>query len=184
MSRYPVTLKQFFLTQQIDTPTNLKLKQSKYRPFFFQASSRLIGMLARHGKHSTIKLNYFSVYNSLIRKLTYPTTTSSNLLRSHSLVNLLLRLPTNEFSSNQHDFEINSFELLLKKRKKENVTKSSYYGHVINTSYLHLDIENVFYKILFQLLKQYYPLFSMKARKVDKLKFKHSRGKSGKYMVE
>jgi hypothetical protein len=71
-----------------------------------------------------------------------------------------------------------------KKRKKENVTKSSHYGHTLNTNYLHLDIENVFYKILFQLLKQYYPMFSMKARKVDKLKFKHSRGKSGKYMVE
>jgi hypothetical protein len=184
MNRYPITLKHFFLTQQIDTPTTLKLKQSKFRPFFFQASSRLVGMLARHGRHPTIKLNYFSVYNTLVRNLMYPTHSSSDLFKSTSLINLLLRLPTEKFSSNQHNFEINTFELLLKKRKKENVTKSSHYGHTLNTNYLHLDIENVFYKILFQLLKQYYPMFSMKARKVDKLKFKHSRGKSGKYMVE
>ena len=184
MTRYPLTLKQFFLMQHIDTPTILKLKQSKYRPFFFQASSRLVGMLARHGRHPSMKLNYFSVYNILIRKLMYPNTTSSEVLNSISLINLFLRYPTTSFSSNTHNFEINVFELLLKKRKNENLAKVSHYGHTLNANYLHLDIENVFYKILFKLLKQYYPMFSMKARKVDKLKFKHSRGKSGKYMVE
>ena len=40
------------------------------------------------------------------------------------------------------------------------------------------------YTHLLELLTQNQPLFSLKTKRVDKLRFKHSRGKSGKYTVE
>jgi len=58
------------------------------------------------------------------------------------------------------------------------------YGDSYERGELDLSWDRRIYSKLFSLLYRFTPIFSMKTRKVDKLRFKHSRGKTGKYSVE
>jgi hypothetical protein len=58
------------------------------------------------------------------------------------------------------------------------------FGDTLNGVSVQAHLYTIFSRAFFYQLKQYLPVFAMKFRRVDKLRFKHSRGKSGKYTVE
>lgn len=181
---YPITMKQFFIAQQIDTPISLKIKQSPLRPILKHPSTNLVGMLARHGKHTKIRISYLWAYNYLIRKFSYPLIHTNDTTGAPFLFNLMLNIPNNLFTSELHEFEPTKVSILSERGDLLDEIKYLKYNHSIEKDYLHFSTEKIFYRILFDLLREYYPVFSMKARRVDKLRYKHSRGKSGKYLVE
>ena len=182
----PLTLKQFFVYQQIDTPIFLKLKRQSLRPESQYPSERLVGMLARHGKHRRIWSYYLNIYNTLIRDFFFPTQTPMLTRQTIPLLNVLFFQPSQTFlastygfydytySDPKEKFESGELDTRLLMRFKD----------LIEDGEIEYNLDVFFYRAFYSQLHQYLPIFAMKFKKVDKLKFKHSRGKSGKYTVE
>ena len=168
---YPITMKQFFIAQQIDTPISLKIRQSLLRPILKHPSINLIGMLARHGKHTKIRISYLWAYNYLIRKFSHPLVHTNEITSASLLFNLMLSIPNKLFTSESHEFEPAKVSTISERGELLDEIKYLRFNHSIEKDYLHFYTEKIFYRILFDLLREYYPVFSMKARKVDKLRY-------------
>ena len=179
----PLTLKLFFIQQQIDTPLFLKQKRSQWWYVPKTPSQVLIGMLSRHGSHPKIWSYYLDVYNELIRELLYPGSFNHLLYNNQSILNWSFFYPNQSFHSLKESFSsTNKYE--SSKRLEDLSTPRTRFGHAITNDYIKYDLHLFFDNVLYQRLQKYLPIFAMKFKKVDKLRYKHSRGKSGKYTVE
>lgn len=179
MNSRPLSLKNFFLTQQVDTPLELKQGRSKFRPVFVEPFDRLVGMLSKHGRHPHVKLLLLESYDLVLNDLIFK---DSTLTPSNPILRFLLLKPTLTLTAGSE----NSAHI------PEDATRgwvdlpdlstrygTSYVGGVVDLAW-----DQRLRSIFFLHLAQYTPIFAMQTRKVDKLKFKHSRGKTGKYGVE
>ena len=180
---YPITLKHFFIKNQIDTPTFLRQKRSKFRPQFSHPADRLVGMLSRHGKLNRMRLYYLWVYNQLAREVGYNDPSLNTYDGSKLMVNLALMIPAK--TSNDVGYVPGKPESQWSPVNNDlSVLPKSRFGHVIHEGFIDFNVYLFFYNLLSNKLRQYFPIFAMKPRRVDKLRYKHSRGKSGKYVVE
>lgn len=183
LQNHPITLKQFFVQQQIDTPIFLKIRLSPDRVTLKYPSERLVGMLARHGLHQRIWLYYLQVYDQLIREFLFPLSASSSFAEINPTINTLLSTLPKSFISHKESFvSANMFSRDQGKNKRVGVITR--FGDEFLDGILYGDFNLLFHKTFYSQLTKYFPIFAMKFKKVDKLKFKHSRGKSGKYTVE
>ena len=184
-SKYPLTLKQFFIKNQIDTPKFLKQGRSKFRPEFCHPANRFVGMLSRHGKVSRLKLYYLWVYLQLARELAPSSYPLSTLNGSNVMFNLSLNLSSEPFLSILKTSGSSPLLWNLAKTNAEDlISVRSKFEHRLHEKSIDLNTYTPFYNLLFDRLRGYFPIFAMKPRRVDKLRYKHSRGKSGKYVVE
>lgn len=180
---YPVTLKNFFIQNQIDTPIFLKIKQSSYRPTYVYPPKRLVGMVARHGFHARIWSYYLASYNELLRTLVFPNFVEKKVNPNAATLNMAMFFPSTSFNSTSFDFDT------VERRWKSDAVRLSKFSnwrfrHFLEDVRLEFELFLKFYHFLYRRLTEYQPVFSMRAKRVDKLRFKYSRGKTGKYYVE
>lgn len=172
--KYP-TLSSFFLMQRIDIPLCFRKSKSLHHPTMVTPQVRLLTMLMRDGRRSYVLKNYSKAISSLI--------TSSykfdELARDKGWWRHYYRL----FSQFKVAFSAKSTNLNHYFLRTKNVTLVDHYTQVYNSENYeaqgHLRSQSWLYKEWFK----YLPTFNFYVRKVDKLKRKHSRGKSGKYTI-
>ncbi len=168
-----VTLTSFFAAQMVDIPTAFKRIKSLYSATMSTPELRLITMLMRHGKRSYIGKHYSRSLQSLSllnrSSLTWaPEFASWRIYHSiFAQLSVLLTSDTSRFFTNVPP----ALTLL-----------DSYSQELGESGFLARD-NSWFQELLFQNLTQYVPIFSFYVSKVDKLKRKHSRGKTGKYSI-
>ena len=179
----PSTLKGFFITQRIDTPLFLKPKRSYHKHFTHTNTKMLVGMLSKHGLHLKVSLNFFKVYNVLWRHFLSTQVKNLNTPSTISFVNWAFFYPLQIFNSPKYSFNEPNFHESAK-RVKDAVPPTSIFNYQVADDFIHYDLNFLFNDLLYYQLKTYLPIFAMKFKKVDKLRYKHSRGKSGKYTVE
>ena len=171
-----LTLKNFFILQQVDTPIVLHQYRSKFRPEFEDPTSRLVTMLSSHGKQPRIRLWLLGALSSLTSDF-YPRATSMGVLSdSYPLLTYILYSSSPGYSSSSLKLSPTEWETI------------PFFGSRFGHTLLGDDVAPVNPRrvdsILFEKLIKHVPIFAMKTKKVDKMRYKHSRGKSGKYTVE
>ena len=114
-STQPLTLKQFFITQTIDTPLFLKQSNTKFRPLFKFPKDSLIGMLARHGKRTRVDLFFLLSYTQIARQFFFPRSDEVDKLESLTTMKFMLSQPIDFYS----DFDFNFDEISQKKKDNE-----------------------------------------------------------------
>jgi hypothetical protein len=85
----PLSLKRFFLLQQVDTPIVLHQPRSKFRPSFEEPTTSLVNMLSSHGFQPRIRLWFLSISRSLITEFFNPTPDFSFGGGAHPLLTFL-----------------------------------------------------------------------------------------------
>lgn len=181
LNNYPLTLKQFFILQNVDTPSLLKQRRSKFRTELTLPTTQLIGMLAKHGLHRRIRISYLWVYYTLVQQLLFPHVNLNQPQTTRSIINLIKSQP----------LQIDPASLPVKTlRLTQPVDYNNIYdiqpwrfNHNFDQNVIALETQTTINSFFFNHLKRYIPIFTMKTQKVDKMRFKHSRGKSGKYLV-
>jgi hypothetical protein len=126
-------------------------------------------MLSKHGLHRKIWINYLWVYRTLIQQLMFPDSTVSQFSTIRTLLN---------FS----DLNISTKPKRLSYRDISD-TPLWRFKHQLDGDTININSQSTLNLFFFTFLKKYIPIFAMKTQKVDKMRFKHSRGKSGKYLV-
>jgi hypothetical protein len=184
LTYYPLTLKSFFIQQRIDTPVFLKQKRAKHLPSFKYPAAQLVGMLARHGQHKRIWRSYFDAYNKLVNHYLFPISSKYAVRDVLPTLNFALVFPSLVFNSLKFDFSYPDYVWTEDDDTSHPMLPDGRYDDEIVDTRVILNEKRYFHRALLTHMKQYLPIFAMKFRKVDKLRFKHSRGKSGKYMVE
>jgi hypothetical protein len=173
-NKYP-TLTSFFLLQRIDIPLCFQKSKSLHQPTMSTPQVRLITMLMSSGRRNYVLKHY-----------------SNALLK---LSNFLFTAPVSQFSSDSWRYyyrSLTQFRVVCAPsslgyynyfRRPQSQNYTDYYGQSYSAEHYeakgHLRIQSWLYLEWFK----YLPLFSFYVRKVDKLKRKHSRGKSGKYTI-
>ena len=171
-----LTLTTFFLANSLDIPRPFKRIRSLMTPTSTTIFTKFASMLMRHGRKTLIiksltrslihilNSNSFrdaNKYTSLNWRLLYQIFTSWKI--SHSFV-VKQRISVSELLK---DVEISEFD----DQHSTALTRHSTPIHV-------------FSNLLPAWLAQYKPIFSFYIKKVSKLKWKHSRGKSGRYNIK
>jgi len=172
--RYP-TLSSFFTAQRIDIPLCFKKSKSLYGPTMITPQVRLLTMLMRSGRRAYILKNYSTAVQSLSSRLFIKPTEID--------LNSYWRFYYRLFTETKFMQRVSSPESLLwAKQGTSDEYYDQYNQRVMSPSFevrSHLRLQSLLYK---EWLK-YLPIFSFYVRKVDKMKRKHSRGKSGKYTI-
>ena len=168
-----VTLTSFFASQMVDIPTCFKRIKSLYAPSMSTPELRLITMLMRHGRRSYIAKNYSRSLHRLSRlnweeKQWTPESASWRLYYS-----LFAQIKLTHSIYNLVNYSSAPLDMNLEDNYSQSFTKL---GQLAREN-------NWFQELLFTDLSQYAPVFSFYVSKVDKLKRKHSRGKTGKYSI-
>ena len=169
-----LTFDTFFATQLIDVPKCFKKSVSLYRNQSFDLDSRLFNNISRHGRKMYVTRLYSGVVQTLTNQRLY--SSEQNIQNSTYLPwRVLYKALTPMFYNFNHNAlnlaALSDFEYVDK--AAETWDRESY--SVPTNDLTTLSIR--------QILKQYNPVFSFYIRRVDKLKRKHSRGKSGKYSI-
>lgn len=180
------TVISFFIDNMVDVPVCFKKSKSLYGVGFELQPSRFINFITRHGKKEQV----FKFFNLALNRLfcehkdllfvdkylgswslIYTIFSKIYTLHKpfpHSLSPASATEPLNT-SFLSHTFNINH---------PLSYGRSIYYDNNIYVNPLHFT-RNLF----FNLVRKYAPLFTFYVRKVDKKIRKHSRGKSGKYLI-
>lgn len=159
----------FFTNHMIDIPRCLKKGYSIYKPIFNSPHLKLLHILMRHGCKEQI---FATIFKLFVRS-------KLHLLKSCKVVDdsthWLTLLPTLTTALIPALKEFQTFYYLKFKFK---LLKK----HINNAFLVHQEPLNML-TVLVTELKQYEPIFAFKTQKVDKMTRKHSRGKSGKYVI-
>ena len=168
-----VTLTSFFASQMIDVPTCFKRIKSLYAPTMSTPELRLITMLMRHGRRSYIAKNYSQSLHRLSRLSWENKQWTPKSASWRSYYALFAQLTLTHSAYNSLSYSSVPLDMNLEDNYSQSFTKS---GQLARDN-------NWFQELLFTDLAQYAPVFSFYVTKVDKLKRKHSRGKTGKYSI-
>jgi len=184
--RYP-TLVSFFMSQAIDIPISFQKAKSLYSKTMTKPNLRFITMLMRHGRKPYINKTYAYAMINLARA--FQSQTQALDVNEHWRAYYLLfnqfrfiGLPKTEAStSTTSSTKPNSpFNYSSKFRKFELYdSRNQRYSTTVSEIIPLVRVEETLYNDLLT----YLPVFSFSIRRVDKLKRRHSRGKSGKYSV-
>lgn len=179
----PLSLKNFFLLQRVDTPIVLHQRRSKFRPAFEDPTTALVTMLSSHGLQPRIRLWLLAISRSLYKGFFKTTEDANSLGDSYPLLAFLFYNSIEPADSFGVDSDDEVAPLALKGWDESSFFNWKY-GHGVRDWEVEVVPVKSFDELLFLHLRKYIPIFAMKSKKVDKMRFKHSRGKSGKYTVE
>lgn len=169
------TLISFFSSQMIDIPLCLKRIKFAHSSSASIPKSRFITMLLRHGKRQTISKLYSKIANTLTHSY-FASQALSPRTTGWDIIYLILSQP--KYSA--------SFTGLATPQSPRLVSKSELFnkrGELLNSSLRLISNYNWFGELLTHELLSYSPGFSFFVQSVNKLKRRHSRGKSGKYEI-
>lgn len=176
-SEESATLVSFFALQMIDIPKPFSRSKSLYSISAAVPKLRLINMLTRHGQKAKVSIAFSKSMHNLSSLYTASRINSSDSVffdwrLFYTIFNQML--PSEIISSKYGKpvFE-NRFAAALTNKYSQSVEAEEYF--IESTDWLQ--------KTIFDELEKHTPLFSFYVKKVDKLKRKHSRGKSGKYSI-
>lgn len=159
----------FFSTNMIDIPRCLKKSTSLYNPVFAATHLKFLNILMRHGRKEQIFTTVLRILVTHKLHILNHQQTAKNTVLWWSL------LPT--LSTTFLD-DVNSFQTFNYVKFKLDFVRKT-----INKDYLVHNEPLTMLTVLTNELNQYKPIFAFKTQKVDKLTRKHSRGKSGKYVI-
>lgn len=169
------TLISFFSSQMIDIPVCLKRIKFAHSSSASIPKSRLITMLLRHGKRHTIS----KIYSKVATKLSHLHFSNQALSpRTTGWDVIYMVLSQRKYSA--------TFTGLATPQSPRLVPKSELFnkrGELLNSSVRLISNYNWFGELLTHELLSYSPGFSFFVQSVNKLKRRHSRGKSGKYEI-
>ena len=172
--KYP-TLSSFFLVQRIDVPLCFKKSKSLHHSTMVTPQVRLLTMLMRNGRRSYILKNYSKAISRLIIASYKLDELNENKgwWRHYYRLFAQLKFIRPDQGSNEVSFFSKTRDSIMLDHYQQLYSSRHYeaQGHLRSQSWL--------YKEWFK----YLPVFNFYVRKVDKLKRKHSRGKSGKYSI-
>jgi len=168
-----LTLTSFFASQMIDIPLCLKNVKSLYSATMSTPELRLITMIMRHGRRSYVSKHYANSLHHLStlrqKNLKFITSAKSWQLHYSALSHLSVISTANQTGS----YSTSPLPLDF----------TDNYAQEYHSPYELVRSDNWFQELLFSELVQYTPVFSFYVTKVDKMKRKHSRGKTGKYSI-
>lgn len=171
-----ITLTSFFLLNSLDIPKSFKRIRSLMRPTSSTVLSKFSAMLTKHGRKPYILRTLSSTLIRLARlKPLYDTgeyfyLNWLSLYQVFTTLKLVNPLPNEPFS------------VFLKRSLHVELSEwhDQYSSSVEKQSFNH----NVYAHQFLNALKDYIPLFGFFIKKVSKLQWKHSRGKSGRYLIK
>lgn len=172
--QYP-TISSFFLTQRIDIPLCFRKAKSLYAPTMVTPQVRLITMLMKSGRKAYVLKHYSLALLKLLNKGYLQSAPESNQSEWRSYYKTLAQLKFLPAGSTSRSFI--SVHRLSNLSLVDEYQQS--YTHVSYEAKSTLRAQSYLYREWFKFL----PLFSFYVKKIDKLKRKHSRGKSGKYSI-
>lgn len=171
-----LTLTTFFLANSLDIPRPFKRIRSLMTPTSTTIFTRFASMLMRHGRKTLI-------HKSLTRALIH--ILSSNSFRDiHKYTSFHWRLVYQIFTSWKINYSFSSNKKVSTLRILNDMEILEFDDQHSTALAKESTPVHVFSNLLPTLLAQYKPIFSFYIKKVSKLKWKHSRGKSGRYMIK
>lgn len=158
------SISNFFSTNLIDIPRCLQKSYLLYKPIFNTPHLKFLNILMRKGYKEQMFSTVFKTF------VTHYLTQTRN-----QCIDLLQILPflTTTFLDKNYDYQTLKYQ-------KFNFLQSA---KSINQQYLTHPQTTRWDIFLNSLVDKYKPLFMFKVQKVDKMTRKHSRGKSGKYVI-
>ena len=171
------TLSSFFASQMIDIPLKLQNTPSLYHSTVSTPHLRIITTVMRQGRKSYIARGYSLTLNKLYsRHINESKGNASYLFSDWRLLHSIL-------SSSEVRYRENTISFTPTARSNDVVTFQDKYSQShSNVDYNVIDLQ-WFQEALVDEIEKHIPVFSFYVKKVDKLKRKHSRGKTGKYSI-
>lgn len=164
------TIKAFFNSHMVDIPLCFKKSHSLYNKNFELPLVKLANMIMRNGLRlktlnvlGTTLFNFINIFQKTITDPNIYNWLGINITLNSLGVNYL-----GEFDNN----------LILRE-----APLNTLYNNKFSKDGVSFHIKSSFSFILFESIKEYFPIFSFFVRKVDKNVRKNSRGKSGKYVI-
>lgn len=168
----PLTLISFFSTQMIDIPLCFQKSRSLYWESAEDPEARFLNMLMRHGRRRYVSKLYAVAMQAIMR--TRLRTISSD---SHVADWRFFYLTFANFQPLSSNTPLAKGRVFL----DSSVLDCFQQNHEL--AVYETGEGNWLRDFLFHELEDYTPVFSFYVKKVDKMKRKHSRGKSGKYSI-
>ena len=164
-----ITLTSFFLANSLDIPKSFQRVRSLMKPSSLTMLEKLTAMLMKHGRKTYVSRSLSFSLIQLLNEKYY------NSLTKH--LHLNWRIMYQVFNSlkfyNFHYFSNMSY------CEFDELSDQVFTSHTkLSTS------DNVYLKLLINMINKYIPLFSFFIKKTSKRKWKHSRGKSGRYEIK
>lgn len=162
------TLVNFFSLQMIDIPKPFSRAKSLYRPDVNKPKIRFLNMITRHGKKAKISKAYSYALTSVTKDFYLLSSKNNNSVNWKYIYSAL-----------------NQIHILYVTKQ----VSTSFFPYLTKYSDYHfkryylVGNESSVQDTIFDSLLEYVPIFSFYVKKVDKLKRRHSRGKSGKYSI-
>ena len=168
-----LTFKSFFAYQHIDIPLCFTKSKSLYRDYNFNLATRLVNIVSRHGRKPYVVTTYSKVAIEIMSKVN-GTEELKNQLRHDFWNRLLLTLTSSSYKISKLSYQLKNFP---------DVKMAGLSGETFTRSHFTTRYEDALDSLLAHSLEPYLPAFGFFIRKVDKLKRKHSRGKTGKHEI-
>lgn len=172
----PITLTSFFLTNSLDIPRPFKRIRSLMQPTTTTILSKLAAMLLRHGRKAYVGK---ALTGSLIRLVHAPSFSDNfNYTRAHWRIFYQIFTTLRFYMTSLRSTDYTRFNagcsMELNEFDQQTLTPFWKYSSPLN----------VYSNSFFHFLHDYTPIFSFLIKKVSKLQWKHSRGKSGRYTIK
>lgn len=172
------TLVAFFISQSVDIPIGFQKAKSLYGNTMSTPQLRFLTMLMRHGRKSYISRIYSKSMLSLTRSFQKQTNSLEISESWRMYYNLLSQFRFLQYSHTQikliqfyYSSNLSSFEL------------TDSFGQLYSLNSIEVMPTIRMEELLYNELLTYLPVFSFTIKRVDKLKRRHSRGKSGNYSI-
>lgn len=162
------TLVNFFSLQMIDIPKPFSRAKSLYRADVNKPKLRFLNMITRHGKKAKVSKAYAYALTSITNDF-YTISSKQNESADWKYI----------YSA------LNQLHILYATKRVSTsfFPYSTKYSDYHFKRYYLVGNETSVQDTLFESLLDYVPIFTFYVKKVDKLKRRHSRGKSGKYSI-
>ena len=172
----PITLTSFFLANSLDIPQSFKRIRSLMKPTTTTILAKLATMLLRQGRKTYVNK---TLTGSLIR-LVHSQSFSDhfNYTRAHWRTFYQIFTALRFYLTSLHSTNYTLYHTNCSTEANEfyRQTTTSFCRHSLSL--------NVYSHSFFHFLHSYTPIFSFLIKKVSKLQWKHSRGKSGRYTIK
>ena len=169
------TLVSFFTTQLVDIPQSFRKSKSLYSDSMSTPNLRIITMLMRHGRKTYTSKLYSHSLLALTSQIINNNSLTSDIQTWRACYNIFTNVLVTGTTSIIPSSVFNRSLPILYTRDKFNQPSDS-----LKTE---TSMDYWVYNLVSEELSKYIPPFSFYIRKVDKMKRKHSRGKSGKYSI-
>ncbi len=168
-----ITFDSFFAAQLIDIPTCFQKSHSLYRAQSFDLKSRLINTIARHGRKPYVTVLYSKILQTMVTRMW------SEDIENAPHKNIPWQLLYFSLTSLGPGSSPKSLALT----PLPNVEFVDHLNEIWERDDFTLPTFDSVHEALDETLEEYNPVFTFYIRRVDKMKRKHSRGKSGKYSI-